>query len=177
MLAVQNTWSQNEVPVSKDSDDGEDEEEIESDEEGDKQRGGVQPALKDRREAQSRELGISGADTGSGGEGRGGPGLAKKSRGTAALILADPIADFIKGRLRPGTTKITHERVAPIAMPGDPAKPAETAKRSGEESPQKQYHVPGEFLQLVYAYLTTVHSADQKSVKAGGSEGSPNTPN
>ena len=38
--------------------------------------------------------------------GRGGPSQAKKSRGTASLILGVPIPDHIKGQPNPGKTKI-----------------------------------------------------------------------
>jgi hypothetical protein len=91
------------------------------------QLGGIQPMLKDRNEAPSNDLGISGEE-GPPGTGRGGPTPPKKSRGTASLVLGVPIPDFVRGRVGPGTTKITHERVEPSVMPGDPARMAVGAR-------------------------------------------------
>ena len=77
-------------------------------------RGGLQPALRDRKPPVNRDLSIGfGNMSNPDANGRGGPGTRKKSRGVASLVLGVPIPDHIKGRPNPGKTKITQERVEP----------------------------------------------------------------
>jgi hypothetical protein len=123
------------------------------------QRGGVQPLLKDRQAAPSRELGISG-DEGMPGTGRGGPTPPKKSRGTASLVLGSPIPDFVRGPMGPGTTKTTRERVTPSPMPGESARSVSPAQRMVPESPSTFGHVPGDWAAVARDYLTALHSSD-----------------
>lgn len=162
MSAVHNSWSQHTQTAEGDHEECEsDEETVEDENESSKQRGGVQPSLKDRNEAPSRELGISGEE-GSPGAGRGGPTPPKKSRGTASLVLGIPIPDFVRGRTGPGTTKVTNERVEPSPIPGDPTVPVEVGPRSLPESPSRRFEVPADFVTVVRDYLIALHSADQR---------------
>ncbi len=76
------------------------------------QRGGAQPAARDRNVAPSRQLGISGPK-GPPGAGRGGPTPIKKSRGTAAMLLGVPTPELVDGQSRPGPVQRSFRRVAP----------------------------------------------------------------
>jgi hypothetical protein len=158
MLAVHNAWSQ-EAHTAPDEHEQEDaDRDVEDQKESNTQRGGIQPSLKDRNEAPSRELGIS--ESGPPGSGRGGPTPPKKSRGTASLVLGVPVPDFVRGRLSPGATKVTHERVRPSAIPGEPAGLGKSATRSLPENPDTRRPVPSPFERLVRDYLIALHSAD-----------------
>lgn len=76
------------------------------------QRGGTQPAARDRNAAPSRQLGISGPK-GPPGTGRGGPTPVKKSRGTAAMLLGVPTPELVDGQSRPGPVQRSFRRVTP----------------------------------------------------------------
>jgi len=132
-------------------------------EEANTQRGGVQPVLKDRQAAPSRDLGIASSEDGSPGTGRGGPTMPKKSRGTASLVLGTPIPDFVRGRLGPGTSKITRERVAPSPMPGEAVRGAEVQAHPQPEPPSARFELPSDLGQVARTYLVSLHSSDQPS--------------
>jgi hypothetical protein len=159
---VQHDWSLQAQTTAPTDDEESEDEKVEDSPESSVQRGGVQPMLKDRNEAPSRDLGLAG-DQGPPGAGRGGPTPPKKSRGTASLVLGVPVPDFVRGKLGPGTTKITHERVSPSAMPGEPATPVVAAPRSRPESPQSRFNAPAEFYGIVRAYLVALHSRDRQA--------------
>lgn len=165
MLAVQSNWSQRAGMTESDADEDDADEDIEEEREGNRQRGGVQPSLKDRNEAPGRELGIS-EGQGPPGSGRGGPTPPKKARGVASLVLGVPIPDFVKGRLAPGTTKVTHELVHPSAMPGEPAKPAEPKPRSMPEDVVSRYETPYPLADVIRNYLIALHAADRQPAGA-----------
>ncbi len=162
MSAVQNAWSQRDQAKEGDRQENESEEKVEEEKESSTQRGGIQPSLKDRTDSPQRELGIPDAQEGPPGTGRGGPTPPKKSRGTASLVLGVPVPDFVKGRVGPGTTKITHERVEPSPMPGDASVAAPAARRSQDETPCRRFEVPSAFAAVVRNYLVALHSADQR---------------
>jgi hypothetical protein len=132
------------------------------------QRGGVQPTLKDRQEPPSRELGISG-DQGLPGAGRGGPTPPKKSRGTASLVLGVPVPDFVRGRMGPGPTKVTRERVPPVAAPGEAAARIDATERVGMEAAQPRSDILPGFAARVRDYLITLHSLATLADSAGNS--------
>lgn len=90
-----------------------DDENVEDDDTGDQSRGGLQPNLRDRRPPPNRDLSISFGSGKNPGNGRGGPSAQKKQRGTASLVFGVPIPDHVRGKLNPGTTKVTQERVEP----------------------------------------------------------------
>ncbi len=163
MLAVQNSWSlQAQATQSEDTEDDDEGEAEEEEQESNKQRGGIQPSLKDRNQAPSRELGIGEGD-GPPGSGRGGPTPPKKSRGTASMVLGVPMPDFVKGRLGPGATKITHEQVTPTPQPGQAASAVPVGQRSLPESPLSRFNLRAGDSELVRQYLIFIHSADQRN--------------
>ena len=96
----------------------------------------MQPNLRDRRPPVSRDLRIGfGNQPNPDANGRGGPSEAKKSRGTASLVLGVPIPDRIKGQPNPGPTRITQERIEPTAEDG-PDRQTETRRpRTNELGP------------------------------------------
>lgn len=162
MSPVSHDWSQRARSVEGDPEEDQTDEEVEDESESNTQRGGIQPSLKDRNESPSRELGISG-EQGPPGTGRGGPTPPKKSRGTASLVLGVPIPDFVRGRVGPGTTKITHERVEPSPMAGDPTSPVSARSRDVSEAPHRRFQVPPSLATVVRDYLIALHSSDRNA--------------
>jgi len=111
---VVSKWSSKDQVTHQDDQEIEDDEETEDEEEDQESRGGVQPNLRDRKPPVSRDLRIGfGNQKNPDANGRGGPSEAKKSRGTASLVLGVPIPDRVKGQPSPGKTKITQERIEP----------------------------------------------------------------
>lgn len=109
-------WSSKDQVTTPEDTEIEDDEETEDEEEEQEARGGVQPALRDRRPPVSRDLRIGfGNRPNPDANGRGGPSAPKKSRGVASLVLGVPIPDRIKGQPNAGKTKITQERIEPRA--------------------------------------------------------------
>lgn len=160
MLAVQHDWAQRAQAAGSESEEEfDDEEEIDDENEESKQRGGIQPTLKDRNESPSRELGISEGD-GPPGTGRGGPTPPKKSRGTTSLVLGVPVPDFVRGRLSPGPTKITQERVRPVSMGADPSDSNAAKRRTMPEPVIPRSAVPTEMQSLVREYLIRLHKSE-----------------
>ncbi len=168
--AVKNSWGQELRMVEANEDEEDQNEEVDDQEEMNVHRGGIQPFLKDRNQAPSRELGIS-SDQGKPGTGRGGPSLPKKSRGTASLVLGISIPDFVKGRLGPGTNKVTHERSAPQTNPGQAASVVETGQRSLDESVCPRYDVLYEHRYLVQAYFLALSRQDNGVVDDTAAKG------
>jgi hypothetical protein len=171
MAAVQHSWSQRAQTAEGKEDEEASDEDVEDEAEESRQRSGIQPSLKDRNESPSRDLGISG-EQGPPGTGRGGPTPPKKSRGTASLVLGIPVPDFVRGRLGPGTTKITHERVEPTPMPGEPAQAGAVLPRVGPERPVSPVAIPPNLAEAVRNYLIALHSADAQETV----EEQPDTP-
>jgi hypothetical protein len=109
-------WSSKDQVTTPDEQEIEDDEDTEDEDEEQESRGGMQPNLRDRRPPVSRDLRIGfGNQPSPDANGRGGPSEAKKSRGTASLVLGVPIPDRIKGQPNPGPTRITQERIEPSA--------------------------------------------------------------
>ncbi|MCB9913975.1 MAG: hypothetical protein H6828_02360 [Planctomycetes bacterium] len=107
-------WSSKDQVTTDDDQEIEDDETTEDEEEDQESRGGMQPNLRDRKPPVSRDLRIGfGNQPNPDANGRGGPSEAKKSRGTASLVLGVPIPDRVKGQPNPGKTKITQERIEP----------------------------------------------------------------
>ena len=109
-------WSSKDQVTTQDDQEIEEDEETEDEDDEQESRGGVQPNLRSRKPPVSRDLRIGfGNQKNPDANGRGGPSEAKKSRGTASLVLGVPIPDRIKGQPNPGKTKITQERIEPKA--------------------------------------------------------------
>jgi hypothetical protein len=112
--SVTSDWSSKDQVATPDEEELEQDEDTEDEDEEQESRGGVQPALRDRRPPVSRDLRIGfGNRPNPDANGRGGPSEAKKSRGVASLVLGVPIPDRIKGQPNPGKTKVTQERIRP----------------------------------------------------------------
>ena len=150
-------WSSKDQVTTQDDSEIEEDEETEDEEEDQESRGGVQPHLRDRKPPVSRDLRIGfGNAKNPDANGRGGPSEAKKSRGTASLVLGVPIPDRIKGQPNPGKTKITQERIEPkpeevAQLQADSRSPRETAPgflRRRELSPWMRTLVREYFLTL-----------------------------
>jgi hypothetical protein len=128
MAAVGNQRSGMERGRERDDDPDTDEEDVEDEKEETEQRGGVMPMTRDRMQAPSRELSISG--NGPPDDGRGGPTPPKKSRGTASLVLGVRLPDQIRGQTNPGTAKTTIEQIPPVPQ-DEPARPTSPAPSAG----------------------------------------------
>ncbi len=151
-VAVKNQGLQREAPTNSELEASEDDEPIDEEQAGNEQRGGVQPSLPDRTEAPSRELGITGPQSGKPGTGRGGPSPAKKARGAAALLMGVPIPDFVKGKAGPGATAVTVEETSPVVSPGEPVPASVARPRSEPESLIPIYDVPWSDAEFVQEY-------------------------
>jgi hypothetical protein len=134
MAAVGNQRSGMERGSERDDDPDSDDEDVEDEKEETEQRGGVMPMTRDRMQAPSRELSISG--NGPPDDGRGGPTPPKKSRGTASLVLGVRLPDQVRGQTNPGTAKTTIEQIPPVPQAEAP-RPA-TAAPSAGPSPHVQ---------------------------------------
>jgi hypothetical protein len=167
MSPVQNNASQRLESKGNEREDDEADEPTEDEKSANTQRGGIQPTMKDRQAAPSRDLGISG-EQGPPGAGRGGPTPPKKSRGTASLVLGVPVPDFVRGRLGPGVSKVTRERVEPAPMPGEQATPVAAQPRSLPEGSCPRFQVPPSMAATVQRYLAALHSADQDASPGNG---------
>ncbi|MFT7619873.1 MAG: hypothetical protein ACI97A_003530 [Planctomycetota bacterium] len=110
-------WSSKDQIVSDEDEEFDEDEDIDDDEEESDARGGVQPNLRQRKPPVNRDLniGFGGGKPPPFANGRGGPGLPKKQRGVAQLILGVPFPDQITGQPNPGMTKVTQERIEPQA--------------------------------------------------------------
>lgn len=130
---------------------------VEADEKNEnRHRGGAQPLMQDRRQAPTRELGMSGAK-GSPGNGRGGPTPAKKARGAGALLLGVPMPDFVPGRLLAGTSKISRENTRPEESHLPLPPPANLAARNSDESIIRRFDVPLEDAELFRRYCDELY--------------------
>ena len=150
---LQATEPSNEEDNSNDEDD--DEEERAS-----KQRGGVQPTAKDRNAAPTRDLGLGSSLQGKPGTGRGGPTPAKKSRGTASLVLGVPVPDHVRGQLRSGKDKIVRGKTAPVDNPGSAAPSVPVTPRNTDESRISRFELPPDVRHAVSNFFVTWHASD-----------------
>ena len=108
-------WSSKDQSVADDEEELEDEDAVDDEDEESEARGGLQPSLRSRKPPVNRDLNISfgGGPPPPTANGRGGPGLPKKQRGVAQLVLGIPYPDQIAGQPNPGRTKVTQERIEP----------------------------------------------------------------
>ncbi len=163
MRTAQNEWSGEVKARSSDSDEFEQEEEPDDEMDPDKQRLGVQPALKSRTSRLSRELSLA-MGTGLSNDmmkGRGGANAPKKARGTATMIMGVPVPGFVKGRLLPGPTKSTQEEVEPSPREGDYAAASQLQQATPEESPQQRYRPSAAMSVQARDYLIKYHAESE----------------
>ncbi len=168
MRTAQNEWSSKVKAKSADNDDFEQEEEPDEEMDKDKQRLGAQPALKSRTSRLSHELSLS---MGSGlsndmMKGRGGPGVQKKARGTATMIMGVPVPGFVKGRLLPGPTKSTQEEVEPSPREGNYTVASELQQARPEEAALERYRPSAAMGVQARDYLIKYH-AEHENIRNG----------
>ncbi len=172
MSPIDSPWSQRDRGDTEPLPENDSEEDIDEEIEEEEARSGTQPKLRDRRSATSRDLSIGGP--GEGGDGRGGPSPQKKSRGTASLVLGVPVPDFVRGLLNPGTTKVTHERVEPVASPGAARTAAAVAPRTRPEPPVAPVRVDPSVRRTIQTFLSRFHHEVERArrERGAGDEGS-----
>lgn len=136
------------------------EDEEDEEERASKQRGGVQPIAKDRNAAPSRDLGLGSSLKGKPGTGRGGPTPAKKSRGTASLVLGVPVPDHVRGQLRSGKDKIVRGRTTPLDDPGRTTGVTPVAPRNSDESFVRRFELPPDVYHTLSTFFVTWHASD-----------------
>lgn len=157
-------WASKDQVTTEDDQEIEDDEETEDEEEDQEARGGVQPNLRDRKPPVSRDLRIGfGNQKNPDANGRGGPSEAKKSRGTASLVLGVPIPDRVKGQPNPGKTKITQERIEPKA---EDAKAIDASERQPREAPAghlKERELSPWMRTLIREYFLTLRNQKRQS--------------
>ena len=127
-------WSSKDQIVTDEDEEFDEDEDVDDDEEESDARGGVQPNLRQRKPPVNRDLniGFGGGKPPPFANGRGGPGLPKKQRGVAQLVLGVPFPDHITGQPNPGMTKVTQERIEPEASQ---AKVIDAESRKTRSSP------------------------------------------
>lgn len=159
MQSSQNEWSSKVKAKADDSDDFQADEAADEDMDPDKQRLGVQPALKSRSARISRELSLMmGLDPSNQQKrGRGGPGGQKKSRGTATMIMGVPVPGFLRGRLLAGPTKSTQEEVEPSPRDGEFAAAFDFPATLPEEDAQERFRAPAPMGDSARDYLIQYH--------------------
>ena len=154
---VSSDWSTRDEVQLPEDEQLKDDENVEDEESKDQARGGLQPNLRDRRPPPNRDLSISFGSR-PGGDGRGGPSAQKKQRGTAALVFGVPVPDHVRGRLNPGTTKVTQERVEPRPEQAPAVAAAARTPRSGSAG-----FVPENALSAALRRLLKTYSLKQRS--------------
>ena len=119
-------------------------------------RGGLQPSLRQRKPPVNRDLNLSfgGGKPPPHANGRGGPGLPKKQRGVAQLVLGIPYPDQISGQPNPGRTKVTQERIEPQAQKSDPISAAAQRARSAPVGPLARPVLTPWMQDIIRAYTT-----------------------
>ncbi len=157
-------WSSKDQVTTQDDQEIEDDEDTEDEEEDQESRGGMQPNLRDRKPPVSRDLRIGfGNQKNPDANGRGGPSEAKKSRGTASLVLGVPIPDRVKGQPNPGKTKITQERIEPKA---EESAAIEASARKSRQTPagnvQERELTPW-MRTLIREYFLTLRNKNRRS--------------
>ncbi len=157
-------WSSKDQVTTQDDQEIEDDEETEDEEEDQESRGGMQPNLRDRKPPVSRDLRIGfGNQKDPDANGRGGPSEAKKSRGTASLVLGVPIPDRVKGQPNPGKTKITQERIEPKAEDASAIEASARSPRAGPAGHLQERELTPWMRTLVREYFLTLRSKNRQS--------------
>ncbi len=157
-------WSSKDQVTTEDDQEIEDDEDTEDEEEDQESRGGVQPSLRNRKPPVSRDLRIGfGNQKNPDANGRGGPSEAKKSRGTASLVLGVPIPDRIKGQPNPGKTKITQERIEPKAEESSSIEAGSRQERSAPAGNVHERELTPWMRTLVREYFLTLRQQSRQS--------------
>ncbi len=175
-LAVENRWASRDSATSDEDATSDDERKLQDEAKGNQQRGGVQPSLPDRTAAPSRELGITGPQSGRPGTGRGGPSPAKKSRGAAALLMGVAMPDLIRGKNGPGPAAVSTDEMDPLTSPQQGRGTARARVRSEAESVIERLEIPWQSSRIVEQYLVTWHSLDRNPLEGIAGAGHQQSP-
>jgi hypothetical protein len=162
---VTHSWKSDETGGDEDSGGDESDDEADEEKRESRQRGGMQPTMRDRRPPPSRDLGLSqpGDDPG---KGRGGPTPPKKSRGTASMILGLPVPDTVKGLPNPGTSRVEQERAAPRTAPENPGTGPAPVRGDRREPPRRAGKTTGREAGVIERYFKELRG--QKKSPPGG---------
>ncbi len=162
---VTHSWKSDETGGDEDSGGDESDDEADEEKRESRQRGGMQPSMRDRRPPPSRDLGLSqpGDDPG---KGRGGPTPPKKSRGTASMILGLPVPDTVKGLPNPGASRVEQERTAPRTAPEKPGIGPAPVRGDRREPPRRVGKTTGREAGVIERYFKELRG--QKKPPPGG---------
>ncbi len=120
---------------------------------------GQVPLMSDRQSAPSRQLGISGNKGNKTGEGRGGPGLVKKSRATATVVSGIPIAVHVKGKQQPGKSK-SYSHASRLGSLGEDPIQHNTDSPTGREGSIVRYRVADEWKNVIVNYYHNLRNIE-----------------
>lgn len=156
-------WSSKDQVTTEDDQEINEDEDTEDEEEDQESRGGMQPNLRNRKPPASRDLQISfGNQKNPDANGRGGPSEAKKSRGTASLVLGVPIPDRVKGQPNPGKTKISQERIEPKAEESETVQASDRSERDAPIGVVEQHELSPWMRDLVRGYFLSLRNESPK---------------
>ena len=155
-------WSSKDQVSETDDDPVEDDSDVDDEDSDSEARGGLQPNLRDRRPPVNRDLSVGfGNEPDEEANGRGGPSQAKKSRGTASLVLGVPVPDHVKGQPNAGRTKITQERVEPQDDDVPQVDAAHRGRRRGPSGHVARPVLAPWMRALVRAYFLSLHEQEK----------------
>jgi hypothetical protein len=123
---------------------------------------GQRPELSDKQAAPNRDLGMSGKPKGDKpGDGRGGPGLVKKSRATASSLGALTVPVYIKGQIQPGKSK-SYSQLLPLTS-GEYTLPSFNADNSKAAENQNSSYTPdAQWDSIIKAYFMNLRKSESK---------------
>lgn len=118
-----------------------------------------QPGSGQQKSNQSqRGQGSSGGESGGDNGKTGGTNsAAKKSRGVAAMMLAEKVSDRLLGIPRAGPVDRTRAQVPSTPMPTEPAANVAVGPAAASERPVSSFAVPGELQGVVGDYFVRLH--------------------
>ncbi|HAL45214.1 MAG: hypothetical protein A2Y12_04535 [Planctomycetes bacterium GWF2_42_9] len=122
---------------------------------------GQRPELSDKQSAPNRDLGMTGKPGDKAGDGRGGPGLVKKSRATASSLGAMTVPVYIKGQIQPGKSK-SYSLLLPLTS-GEYTLPSFNADNSkAAENPNSSYIPDAEWESIIKTYFMNLRKSESK---------------
>lgn len=129
----------------------------EDEDEQEKSTGVNKPMDDNKAPAVDRNLSTQPPGEGPPGNGRGGPGEIKKTRGVPSMILGIPIPDRVPGTPSPGRSKVTQEYTRPKEESHPPLEAQEQATRTGGVGHIEQPDLLPWRRSLVENYFISIH--------------------
>lgn len=120
---------------------------------------GQKPELSDRQSAPNRELGLSGKPGDKAGDGRGGPGMIKKSRATASALSATTIPVQVKGQTQPGKSK-SYTQSLPLSATESAAATYDEAYSAASEGDISVYIPDSQWNSTIENYFLNLRKAN-----------------